>query len=390
MQAKKMGYFFSALLLFSGLICSVGASTTTVSFRGGGVTVDLTFPEEAHPDIPITHNVTITANIALTLQNFTIFIYAPVNAIWQEVKNQTITFWDLIENENHTSRLGFTLPQEANGTLYCFMYVKTNQSAYYSSYTFYTTQVREMTYSELLAGYNVLNNTYNQLVADFDTLNNTYNDLRSSYELLNSSYNALINDYNVLNNTYYQLLSDYNQLSSDYSTLNDTYNNLQSSYAALNLSYNELSDNYIILNNTYNDLQGRYNTLQNNYNELDSNYKNVNSARNSLLGDISKLQSDYDLLNSTFYNVQGNYTFLQGNFTDLQAVYDALKETYNNLLSDLNNLQGAADIDRIVMFIFIVTVACLVAFIIYIKRKQPEPYVVIRKETVAVKPDEES
>ena len=382
MQAKKMGYFLT-LLLFSGLICSVGASTTTVSFRGGGVTIDLTFPEEAHPDTTITHNVTITANIALTLQNFTIFIYAPVNAIWQEVKNQTITSWDLLENENLTSRLGFTLPQEANGTLYCFIYVKTNQSAYYSSYTFYTTQVREMTYSELLEGYNVLNNTYNQLLADYDTLNNTYNDLRSSYETLNSSYNALINDYNVLNNTY-------NQLSSDYDTLNNTYNNLQSSYAALNSSYNELSDNYSILNNTYNDLQAKYTTLNNNYNELNSNYDNVNSARNSLLGDISKLQSDYDSLNSTFYSVQGN-------FTDLQAVYDALNQTYTDLLSDLNNLQerisfseSALNTDRIVMFIFIVTVACLIAFIIYIKRKEPEPYVVIRKETVTMKPDEKT
>jgi len=340
MQAKKIGYFLT-LLLFSGLIYSVSASTTTVSFHGGGVTIDLTFPEEAHPTESITHNVTITANIALTLQNFTIFIYAPVNAIWQEVKNQTITSWDLIENENLTSRLGFTLPQEANGTLYCFMYVKTNQSVYYSSYMFYTTQVREMTYSELLEGYNVLNNTYNQLLADYDTLNNTYNDLQSSYEMLNSSYN-------------------------------------------------ELSGNYSILNNIYNDLQAKYTTLQNNYNELDSNYKNVNSARNLLLGDYSELQSDYESLNSTFYSVQGNYT-------DLQAVYDELNQTYNDLLTELNDLQqrntrSESDLntDRIVMFIFVVTVVCLIAFIIYIKRKEPEPYVVIRKETVAVKPDEKS
>jgi len=384
MHAKKIVCFFSVLFLLLGLMCSVDAlPETTVSFRGGGVTIDLTFPEEAHPTESITHNVTITANVALTLQNFTIFIYAPVNAIWQEVKNQTITSWDLLENEDLTSRLGFTLPQEANGTLYCFIYVKTNQSVYYSSYTFYTTQVREMTYSELLAGYNALNNTYNQLVADFDTLNNTYNDLRSSYEMLNASYNAL-------NDTYYQLLADFDQLSSDYSTLNDTYNNLQLSYAALNSAYNELSANYISLNNTYNDLQGRYDDLQISYNQVDSNYKNVDSARSSLLGNINKLQADYDSLNSTFYNVQGNYTFLQGNFTGLQAVYDALNQTYNNLLSDLNDLQGAADIDKIVMFIFVVTVACLVAFIIYIKRKQPEPYVVIRKETVAMKPDEKS
>jgi predicted nuclease with TOPRIM domain len=380
MQTKKMGYFLSTLVLFSGLIYSVSASTTTVSFRGGGVTINLTFPEEAHPAESIWHNVTITAISPTTqLRNFTAVIKAPVNSSWVEIFNSQDTFSKLLPVSYN---LTLSLPQGANGTLYCFMYVNTSSIDDLST-TFYTTAVREMTYSELLAGYNVLNNTYNQLVADFDTLNNTYNDLRSSYELLNASYN-------VLNDTYYQLLSDYDQLSLDYSTLNDTYNNLQLSYAALNSAYNELSANYIILNNTHNDLQGRYTTLQNSYNELDSNYKNVNSARNSLLGDISKLQSDYDLLNSTFYNVQGNYTFLQGNFTDLQAVYDALKETYNNLLSDLNDLQGAVDTDKIVMFIFIVTVACLVAFIIYIKRKQPEPYVVIRKETVAMKPDEKS
>jgi hypothetical protein len=102
------------------------------------------------------------------------------------------------------------------------------------------------------------------------------------------------------------------------------------------------------------------------------------------------LQSDYDLLNSTFYSVQGNYT-------DLQAVYDALNQTYTDLLSDLNNLQerisdseSNLNTDRIVMFIFVVTVACLIALIIYIKKKEPEPYVVIRKETVAMKPDEKS
>jgi type IV secretory pathway component VirB8 len=42
------------------------------------------------------------------------------------------------------------------------------------------------------------------------------------------------------------------------------------------------------------------------------------------------------------------------------------------------------------MFIFIIAVAALIAFIVYIKRKKQEPYVVIRKETVNVNPDESS
>jgi hypothetical protein len=32
----------------------------------------------------------------------------------------------------------------------------------------------------------------------------------------------------------------------------------------------------------------------------------------------------------------------------------------------------------------------LIAFIVYLKRKKEEPYVVIRKETVSMKPDEET
>jgi predicted nuclease with TOPRIM domain len=382
MQAKKIGYFLITSLLLSGLICSVGAlPDTTVSFQGGGVTVDLTFPEEAHPLDNIPHDLTITTNTDMILQNFTVSIKAPVNSGWQEIRKREEIGQYLPKDTPWVVPLSMSLPQEANGTLRCFIYILTNQTTEPLSYTFYTTQVREMTYSELLEDYNALNNTYNQLVADFDTLNNTYNDLRSSYEMLNSSYSAL-------NDTYNQLLADYDQLSSDYNTLNDTYNNLQSSYAALNSSYNELSANYSILNNTYNDLQGRYNNLQNSYNALDSNYKNVNSDRNSLLGDISKLQSDYNSLNSTFYNVQGN-------FTDLQAVYDTLNQTYTNLLTTFNNLQqkntrSESDLntDKIVMLIFVVAVACLVAFIVYLKRKKEEPYVVIRKETVSMKQDE--
>jgi type IV secretory pathway component VirB8 len=53
-------------------------------------------------------------------------------------------------------------------------------------------------------------------------------------------------------------------------------------------------------------------------------------------------------------------------------------------------LSNALNIDRVVMFIFVAAVASLIALVIYLKRKEPEPYVVIRKETVTVKPDETS
>jgi predicted nuclease with TOPRIM domain len=336
MQAKKIGYFLT-LLLLSGLICSVGASTTTVSFRGGGVTIDLVFPEEAHPTESIWHNLTITSSTATTLRNFTVVIKAPVNSSWQEIFNAQDTFSKPLPVSYN---LTLSLPQETNGTLQCFIYVNTSSIDDLST-MFYTTRVSELTFSEMQSLYYEMLANYTSLQTDYETLLNEYNDLLANFTSLLANYTALLSEHN-------DLLTKYDTQVANYQTLLNSYNKLSSDY-----------------------------------NTLDSNYR-------SQLSKYNALQADYDSLNSTFYSVQGNYTFLQGNFTDLQAVYDALKETYNNLLSDRNNLQGAVDADRIVMFIFVVTVACLIAFIIYIKRKQPEPYVVIRKETVAMKPDEET
>jgi predicted nuclease with TOPRIM domain len=336
MQAKKTGYFLITLLLLSGLICSVGASTTTVSFRGGGVTIDLTFPEEAHPNTTITHNVTITAtNPTTELHNFTAVIKALVNSSWVEIFNAQDTFTQPLP-KNYT--LNLSLPQETNGTLQCFIYVNTNSIDDLST-IFYTTRVNTLTFSEMQTLYYEMLANYTSLQADYQSLLNEYNDLLANYTSLFANYTALLSEHN-------DLLTNYDTQVANYQTLLNSYNKLSSDY-----------------------------------NTLDSNYR-------SQLSKYNALQADYDSLNSTLYSVQGNYTFLQGNFTDLQAVYDALKETYNNLLSDLNNLQGTVDADNIVMFIFVVTVACLVAFIIYIKRKKEEPYVVIRKETVTMKPDE--
>jgi len=341
MQAKKIVCFFGVLILFLGLICSVDAlPDTTVSFRGGGVTVDLTYPEEAHPTETITHNATITAHTDLSLQSFTLFIYAPVNSAWQEVKNRTIS-WDFLENETITSRIEFQLPQNTNGTLYCVITVKTDQTTDALSYKFYTTHVSVLTFSEMQRLYDEMLANYTTLQADYETLLNECNGLLANYTSLSTNYTALQNEHN-------QLTADYN-----------------SKVAA------------------YEALLAQYNTLSGDYNTLDSDYSSQRSSHNAL-------QSAYDLLNSTRYSLQANYT-------SLQAVYDALNQTYTELGADLNDLQqritdseSALGADRIVMFIFIVAVACLIAFIIYIKRKETEPYVVIRKETVAVKSDEKS
>jgi CHASE3 domain sensor protein len=343
MRAKKIVYFFSVLLLFSGLMCSVDAlSDTTVSFRGGGVRIDLTYPEEAHPNTTITHNVTITATTDLTSINIGIFIYAPVNSTLQLIKSQPFSWGTLHENESlPTSEIPILLPEQANGTLYCNMTAQTDQTADALSYKFYTTRVSELTFSEMQSLYYEMLANYTSLQTDYETLLNEYDGLLANYSSLLANYTAL--------------LSEHNQLIAD-------YNSKVATYESLLAQYNKLSDDYDTLN---------------------ANYR-------SKINELGALQSDYDDLNSTRYSLQASYD-------TLQAVYDALNQTYTDLLSDLNDLQGrfsdsesAVNTDRIVMFIFVVTVACLVAFIIYIKRKEQEPYVVIRKETVAVKPDEES
>lgn len=340
MQAKIIGYLLSTLLLFSALIFNVSASTTTVSFHGDGITIDLIFPEEAHPNTTITHNVTITAHTDLSLQSFTLFIYTPINSTWQEVKNRTIT-WDFLENETLTSRIEFQLPQNTNGTLYCEMTVQTDQSSDYLSYSFYTTRVSELTFSEMQNLYNEMLANYTTLQADYETLLNEYNGLLANYTGLFANYTALLSEHN-------ELLTKYNTQVATYESLLD--------------NFNTLSDDHKTLNSNYQSKLNEYNALQTNFNSL----------------------------NSTYYSLQANHTSLQAVYKELNQTCTELEAELNDLQQDITFSENALNTDRIVMFIFLVAVACLIAFIIYIKRKEREPYVVIRKETVAVKPDEKS
>jgi predicted nuclease with TOPRIM domain len=337
MLAKRIVCFFIALLLFSGLMCSVDAvSDTTVSFHGVGVTIDLKFPEEAQPGESIWHNATITANIALTLRNLTVVIKAPVNSNLQEVftgKDERNIF--MPENDSFQWSMGpILLPQETNGKLYCFIYVNTSQSTDYAACTFYTTLVSDPTFSEIQSKYDAL---------------------RESYDELNATYTALDENFTALWANYTALLSEHNQLITN-------YNSKVAAYASLLAQYNKLSDDYDTLN---------------------ANYR-------SKIAELGDLQTNYDDLNTTRYNLQASYN-------TLQTIYEGLNQTYIDLQTELANLQerinvseGALSSDRIVMFIFTVAVAGLIVFIVYLKRKKEEPYVVIRKETVSMKSDEES
>ena len=361
MRAKKTVCFLSALLLFA-MLCSVDASSdSTMSFSGGGVTVYLTYPEEAHQNTTITHNVTITAHADLSLQSFTLFIYAPVNSNWQEVKNRTIS-WDFLENENLTTRIEFQLPQEANGTLYCEMTIQTDQTVDILSYKFYTTRVSELTFSEMQTLYYEMLANYTSLQEDYETLLNDYNELLANYSSLLSNYTTLLNDYN--------------QLLTDHETLQDDYDNLSANYTSLNTTYS-------VLLNEHNQLTTDYNNQVTDYNELDDDLRDK-------VNELTNLQIDYDDLNVTRHNLQIDYETLQAGYIILNQTRNTLETEIDNLQKLLTDSEGTVNFDRIVMFIFIVAVAVLVGFIIYIKRKQEDPYLVIRKETVSMKSDEET
>src|SRR4030042_6290793 len=196
MRAKKMVSFFSLLLLFSTLTCSVGAlPDTTVTFRGNGVTIDLTFPDEAHPLDNIPHDLTINSNTDIILQNFTVSIKAPVNSGWQEIRKREEIGQNLSKNTPWTVPLSMSLPQDVNGTLSCFIYVLTNQTAEPLVYSLFTTHVSELSFSEMQSLYNEMLANYTTLQANYTTLLNDYDGLLANYSSLFANYTALLSLY---------------------------------------------------------------------------------------------------------------------------------------------------------------------------------------------------
>jgi DNA repair exonuclease SbcCD ATPase subunit len=338
MPAKKTACFFIALLLLSGLMCTVEASSDkALTFSGAGVTIDLTYPEEAHPNITITHDVTITANANLTLINIGIFVYAPVNSTLQLIKSQPLSWGKLDENDSlPTSQISIRLPEQTDGKLYCNMTVQTeiDSTINHAYYSFYTTRISELTFSEMQS---------------------LYDEMLANYTALQEVYSTLLNEYNGLLVNYTNLFHNYTVIVGQYDTLSEHYNDEVGENQKLLDDFNDKSDDYIAL----------YNNYEVKITELDD-------------------------LNSTLYSLQGNYTTLKADYDALNQTYTEMQKELASMQKTINTSQNALDSDKIVMFIFIVAVACLVAFIVYTKRKKQEPYVVIRKETVSVNHDENS
>jgi uncharacterized protein YozE (UPF0346 family) len=385
MQIKKTCCFLITLLLFSGLVYSVDASTTTASFRGGGVTIDLTFPEEAHSNIAITHNATITANTDLSSINIGVLVYAPVNSNLQLIKNQPLSWGTLYENQSlPTTQIPILLPKQAKGTLYCIITVQTDQTTDTLSYKFYTTRVSELTFSEMQTLYNEILANYNSLHADYEALLGEYDGLWANYTSLLANYTALLSAHDSLINEYNEILANYNSLQGDYEALLGEYDGLWANYTSLLANYTALLSAHDSLINEYNSQVSTYEALLANYNELSNDYDTLNANYNARTSDLGDLQTNYNELNTTRYDLQASYNTLQTVYTALNQTYTELKNNLESLQRDFNTSEGIVGADRVVMFIFIVTLAALIVFIVYIKRNKQEPYLVIRKETVNV------
>ncbi len=291
--------------LFGGIPEAGALSIDKVTFRGAGVVIDLTFPEEAHPTETISHNLTITAYTSLELKNFTLVIRALVDVTWQQVYKEQMHLPDMRQNESLTRRIMFTLPQNAYERLYCYVHVLTDKILSDPlTYTFYSTHVGTMTYSELLR-------EYDELFANYSTL-------YANYEALVESYNTFSTQYGALNSTYASLLNQYNSLQESYTSLNSSLFSQKTNYDALKVSYDSLEENYKTLNQTYH----------------------------------------------------------------------ALKAETTNPGFAIDALNTELTTTRILLYSFVAVIVALMALIVYIKKKKPEPYIVVRKETVALKPTE--
>ena len=310
MLKNKISYFPLVVLLSSLLLSgTLAISTPSLTFHGVGITVNFDYPEEAHPTESIYHNITITSQTDLTIDNFTLTIYGIVNQTQQELTNLALLSWTLMENNTLTSQINFTIPQETSEKLYCTLYAKTNQDTDYLLTSFYTTQVNIVTFSELIIKYNQLLIDYDHNLLLYDSLNQTYYDLIKQKDNLNSNYNNLYSDY--------QDQIDINKL-------------LESEYASLNSNTTKIQESYV---------------------SLDNNYTSLNQTNTELGQEITILNQEIALLDK-----------------------------------EISDSKNSLDINRNLMIVFIIILVGLIGLIIYLRNKQKEPYVVIRKETVSVKP----
>ncbi len=191
MKPKVIACTVVILCLLSSSILNTNAQPAgNVSLEGAGVVMYLEFPKEAHPTETLTINLTITAQTGLKLQNFTLVIEVLVDTGWQQVYKEQVLSLSMVQNGVLERSVWFTLPQNSHEALRCNVYVGTDKApGLPPNYIFYITDVRTMTYNDLLLN-------YSRLLADYELQLDRYNALSLKYDGLDSTYNSLNNDYN--------------------------------------------------------------------------------------------------------------------------------------------------------------------------------------------------
>ena len=249
MLAKNLVYFLSlTLILFVfASIGTVAAQTNPVSLEGAGVAITLSFPEDAHPNDSISHTIAANTTSSTSLE-IMLFVYAPVDSTFQQIKSNTSSWATLPAGISLPAySIRFTLPQNVNGTLRCVLYVRTNQLSDYMSFTFYTTLVRSVSYSELQIAYSELLANHSKLVIEYENLLEEYDGLRSENIGLISSQEALLKDYNEIKANYSSLLGSQTALQSEYNVKKTSYDGLLADFNSLTTNYNSLQGNYTSL-----------------------------------------------------------------------------------------------------------------------------------------------
>ena len=206
------------------------AGWETAAFNFMGIYGYLMFPEECHPNDTITHQLTLATepegiHVNLLSVNVSCNTSYGKTVLYTE---EIAKYKDLPEDWRFNKSITLTVPNDSYGKIYCVIAASTYRRFTTSNgaIKIYTTQIRNITYEELLTAYNDVLNQLNQTrkelnywIVEYQKLNTTYGELSNQYNKTLKELNQWISDYQKLNRTYIQLLQNYNSLKSNYQKL---------------------------------------------------------------------------------------------------------------------------------------------------------------------------
>lgn len=305
------------------------AGREVVAFDFMGIYGYLTYPQECHVNDTLTYELILAAEPhGIHVNHLSINISCPTSSgekiLFTEkvVQNE-----DLAEDWILNKSIILIVPSEAYGKLYCSVEAETYKrfASCDSESRFCITEIRTLTYEELLAEYELVLSQYNTTVEQLDYW-------LGEYAVLNSTYHQLWTDYQQLLDEYNSTVERLNSWIAEYKELNDTYHTLLTDYNSLKSAYQSLQESYRSLNSTYSSLENQYDSLETDYNNLLNAFNTLNSTYMELLSNHTSLTSDYNSL-------QDNLNSLQTRFDHLSNSYNSLNSTYHNLLEEYERLK---------------------------------------------------